>query len=393
MFRHRRKAYDRYSSDLGHQDFGVELAVLPGAEAVAPMSVAPEVVSVYPAAPCNVDGHALARETSAKKNASLLRLEDNLVHFPSGAVFAADGRTAYQESLWGGQLFFSPDIRLDKSTRFDWRIREDLGQIDRFEPVTAYCYTRCHWQFYHFFAEALSKYYYLTEVANPGDIERYLLGDVSTAGFLRQALELLDVDFTKLVEGKDITTPFVRFRQLYYPAHVYKENLGLRPSYKNGVHFKGVFSDYFEFLRDRFLRGLRRRGMSPVGNEKVYIARGSGGKGRGIANEDELIPRLEAEGFVCVDPGSMDFSEQVAALIEAREVVAPHGAALTHLMWMRPGCKFVELIGDGYDDPSFRVISGEKKNDYRLVVGSALDPEDHRSDYAIDVEVVMSMLA
>lgn len=392
MYRTKFLPYDRKDPEAGNEHFGREVRLLSAREDVDLVSDTGDVSSRYPAATWSREDHVLSRPLEVTKRSTLTRLDDHVVLFPSGGLLTPDRGGLYRESLWGARLFHSPYARNDKSTGWRWRLAEDVGEIMEYGASTAYCYGLSYYQFYHFFADCLSKYYYLTEVAKPEGVERFLIGTAREGTFQRAALELLDFDFEKLVAKSDITTPFVRFKDLHFPVQTYQESEGLRPSYGHGLHYKGVFAEYFHYLRDRFVRGLKVRGVSTLGHPKIYLDRGKRGLGRRVTNELALVARLEAEGFVRLDAGSMSLEEQLASVLDAREVVGPHGAALAHLMWIRPGCKIVELMGEGYDDPGYRVIAGELGHEHNLVFGDVEEPHKSRSNYSIDIEQVLSML-
>lgn len=73
--------------------------------------------------------------------------------------------------------------------------------------------------------------------------------------------------------------------------------------------------------------------------------RTSGGQRRSIPNIDSLCDLLkkhhEIEIFNLEDK---DLALQIAVFSEAKVVIAQHGAALTNLIWMRPGSLAIEII-------------------------------------------------
>lgn len=76
---------------------------------------------------------------------------------------------------------------------------------------------------------------------------------------------------------------------------------------------------------------------------KLYLARPEG-KRRGISNEAELAPVLEAAGVEKVVIEGRSVREQAMLMARADVVVAPHGGALTNLVFCRPGTRVVELL-------------------------------------------------
>ena len=102
-----------------------------------------------------------------------------------------------------------------------------------------------------------------------------------------------------------------------------------------------------EFLRRSFAvpeAGTPRR---------LLIGRG-GGLSRQVGRWDEIRQRLQPLGFSDFDPGSFSLEEQVRAFASAEMVVGVHGAALTNLVFCRPGIPVVEIFGSGYVNPCYR---------------------------------------
>jgi len=79
------------------------------------------------------------------------------------------------------------------------------------------------------------------------------------------------------------------------------------------------------------------------GPEKIYLSRHGVGA-RQLVNEAELAAALAARGFVSVQPGTLSVAEQARRLGAARCVVAPHGAALSNLVFAPPGALLLELF-------------------------------------------------
>ena len=76
---------------------------------------------------------------------------------------------------------------------------------------------------------------------------------------------------------------------------------------------------------------------------KLYVSRPAGVR-RGISNEAELIPILEARGFQIVVMEGMPVKHQTELFARSDVLVSPHGGALTNMLFSRPGIKVVELF-------------------------------------------------
>ena len=119
--------------------------------------------------------------------------------------------------------------------------------------------------------------------------------------------------------------------------------------------------------------GLRLAQRS--GERNVYIAR----RGRRrVANERELASILERRGFEFVAMEGLSLAEQIARVRGATCVVAPHGAALSHLIHAADGAVCLELLAPDYTNPSFYVLAGACGLRYAALEGTrvAREPRD-----------------
>lgn len=94
---------------------------------------------------------------------------------------------------------------------------------------------------------------------------------------------------------------------------------------------------------------LASTGLSAVKPERcsiklLYATRQ--GRSRGVANEHALLKALNQtfDNVVVEEIGRFNISEQIALVRSADVLLAPHGAALCHALWMVPGSVVIELF-------------------------------------------------
>ncbi len=125
-----------------------------------------------------------------------------------------------------------------------------------------------------------------------------------------------------------------------------------------------------------------------------------------LVNEQECADHAARYGFEYVTMSGRSVAEQAGLFAEARYIVAPHGAALTNLLFATPETRVLELLpGDPFiphreDMPlllCFREIAALLGCHYRHVVGSAVAAQRHRcpvdADFAADPEAFRAELA
>ena len=97
-----------------------------------------------------------------------------------------------------------------------------------------------------------------------------------------------------------------------------------------------------------FLQGLRH--FAPAKKpRRLFVCRRS--HSRLLLNEDEVWALLFPLGFERVEPAQVANAEQVFS--EAEAVVGVHGAALTNLLFCKPGTKVLELLPSDHSYPCY----------------------------------------
>jgi capsular polysaccharide biosynthesis protein len=103
---------------------------------------------------------------------------------------------------------------------------------------------------------------------------------------------------------------------------------------------------------------------------KLYIDRGKS-KRRKVPEEERIIDWLKTQGFEVIDCGKMSVKDQAAAFAHAELIVAPHGGALTNLIFCRPGTKIIELLSSEYPNPCYRDLCCVAKLPYIGIIGNS----------------------
>lgn len=106
------------------------------------------------------------------------------------------------------------------------------------------------------------------------------------------------------------------------------------------------------------------------GPERLFIMRTNVNRRR-LVNQNEIASILKPLGFVCVDPGSLSFAEQMSLFSNARMVVGVHGSALTNLLFSPRGGCLIELY-TSFRQSFFRDLVAAKGFNYVVVEGDSL---------------------
>lgn len=129
------------------------------------------------------------------------------------------------------------------------------------------------------------------------------------------------------------------------------------------------------------------------GPKKIYLSR-RGAARRRFDNEAELQMALEARGFVSIQPETLTVAEQAKLLSSARCVVAPHGAALTNLVFAPPGALLLELFHPQHKNRCYVNLAAACGHRYAGLDGRATNRAgDRQLEYSIDVATVVRLIA
>ena len=187
--------------------------------------------------------------------------------------------------------------------------------------------------------------------------------------FQRETLRLLGITGTQLVNTEDYE--FVSASELVVPFH----EIASRMAYPRWVS---------EFLRGTFLHmETQKRPSDPM--RRLYISRGDA-QWRQVVNEPEVMKVLERLGFRSVTPGQLSFIEQVRLFRDAEVIVAPHGAALSNLVFCQPGTKVLEFQQLKLDSCFFR-LSRRVGLDYYYLRSSTgpVNPVNNHQQITVDI--------
>ncbi len=182
------------------------------------------------------------------------------------------------------------------------------------------------------------------------------------------------------------------WREKLMPAdrttHIEAETLYV-PSLPGGVGNPPPWA--IRFLRETFM-GLRQKlGGQPT---KLYVGR-RGSTWRSVLNEDLLAAELARCGFTELRTGEMSIAEQVTAFANAQVIVAPHGAALTNLLWCSPGTLVVELFPASYVNMTNFSVAEAVGAEYRYIIcenGDKSAGDGYPHDMSIDVPQLFDAL-
>jgi Glycosyltransferase 61 len=138
---------------------------------------------------------------------------------------------------------------------------------------------------------------------------------------------------------------------------------------------------------------------------RLYVGRGEGSRRR-LTNEPQLTEHAARHGFEVVNMDGRAVADQARLFGEAAFIIAPHGAALTNILFADPGASVLELLparptpSVAIDAPLlsvFREICAFVGCRYDCVFGERLSSQQHipqsNADFSIPFEAFRDRLA
>jgi len=203
-------------------------------------------------------------------------------------------------------------------------------------------------------------FHWMLDVATKAEIYRRALGDWSALDHI--LMPSLSTPTTRLIES-NLGLPKEKILRLSAKDHYQCDEL-LAPSLP--MAGGACFPWMVEFHR-RLLAPAQSDGTS-----RLFINRKCT---RTIENHQEIALWLESKGFA---EASEDIEILRGQLASATHIVGVHGAALTNLVYARPGARLLELIPTSNPWPCFRTLAAAAGLAYAALGGQSLRHRRHR---------------
>jgi capsular polysaccharide biosynthesis protein len=233
------------------------------------------------------------------------------------------------------------------------RVRRKWPEPRRLAGVTAVLTTpEARGNFWHWTTELLPRLHLLEQAGWPLDrIDRFLVND-SVTSYRQLSLKELGIPLEKVMEvtGNDDLALEV----------------ALVPTLRDTHYDLPIWAA--QFLSERQPRS--RWG----GSRRLYLTRRSC-QFRGLLNENELMPELEARGFELFEPEKHPLSVQRGAFAAAEIVLGVHGSAFTHAYLCKPGTRVIELMPPSYIDLCFWCAAQIADARYGVLLGCGSRPK------------------
>ncbi len=204
--------------------------------------------------------------------------------------------------------------------------------------------------FFHWILEVLPRVASLERAGLSLQDMDYVIVNSAKSRFMKDTLQMVGVPVEKIVDMQ--TYPHIKAAELVVP------------SMPAGT---GNYTPWItQWLRDRLspYQADLPSGTSPY----VYISRAKA-QFRNVTNSEEVTGLVSEWGFQPHQLESMSYAEQMALFAQAKVIIAPHGAGLTHLFFCQKGTKVIEFFDPMYVNACFYSLANLSGLDYYYFLG------------------------
>jgi len=194
--------------------------------------------------------------------------------------------------------------------------------------------------YYHFLTDVIGDIWYISKNINGSKLPDYYLVPFAGLAWQWDILRLCGL-------RDDQVIPYSRYdllslEELIIPVRD-KGAVNLPPWLSSAIHQ---------------LSGWEPR--SGKGERLIFVSRADANRRR-VVNEAVIRERLVQEGFEVYTLDGMSFREQQSLFASASIICAPHGAALTNLVWCGPGTVIIDLLSERHLIPCFRELAAQNR--------------------------------
>jgi capsular polysaccharide biosynthesis protein len=227
--------------------------------------------------------------------------------------------------------------------------------------------------FWHWIMEALPK----VIMAEAGGFNgTYIIPPPSAkTQFIEESLEIIGIDPARIIpyDGK----PWW-LEQLYFPQPI------------NGHFSISLFPRLLAELRKRLTDACQEL---PIRYDRLYIARGSAALSRKVENEIKLLDTLYRFGFNRITMESLSLREQISTALGATCLITPHGAGMTHCLFMPEKSLVIEMFNGNYVNPCMIPVVDLLQHRYFMMpntgIGLMDTPDDKICAYTYGIEIIL----
>ena len=246
-----------------------------------------------------------------------VKLNSDLIHIHNGELFTGVG--AFLRIL-KSKRFIAKLIFIRRRIAALGLFKRKCINIDKAILITEqWSYEYAHW-----ICESLSRLFSIVD--NLADVTLLLPAKYKEYSYIAHLLGLFDVKVIYFESSDSLS-----IKELLIPHY-------LLPS---GCFDKNLMCGMSKFIQEKVGDSKNHKVI-----KRLYISR-QHAKQRKVSNEDEVIELVKKYGFEVLVTEKIPYKEVLAIYKNVNMLVTLHGAGLTNMLFMPPGCRILELRRQG----------------------------------------------
>lgn len=234
--------------------------------------------------------------------------------------------------------------------------------------------------YFHFLFDIIPKLRIFEEKYSLNTVDYFYVPGIDN--WQKKILSLFDIPEKKLIDSQ-------RYRHIKAEKIIAIDH----PWYKKGYvqeEINNLPEWIVFFLREKFLRCSKKFEVS----NKIFIDRSDSTFNHcKLINNQEVIEYLKTRGFQSLQVSKLDFFEQIYLFNNADMIIGPHGAALSNIVFSKPGLKLVELIPKNHPSVKCKKISKILNFNYtRIKLEKIQDNKFKKGDMKIEEHQLESII-
>uniref|UniRef100_B8HQ85 Capsular polysaccharide biosynthesis protein-like protein n=1 Tax=Cyanothece sp. (strain PCC 7425 / ATCC 29141) TaxID=395961 RepID=B8HQ85_CYAP4 len=297
-------------------------------------------------------------------------LPEGRVWSEHGCVIAADDRLLADVSADLG--YHRTNWVSGPESHFIFR-QARLGPLTDLRQIVAVLAALGQGSYFHWMFEVLPRIELLRQSAFGLDgIDQFVFGEINQ-NFQQETLNHLGIPTEKIIQITPTSPQHFRAAQLVVPSL---------------WGYQGSLPKWIcEFLRREFLP-IPPEEQLPSACPYLYISRASASHRR-ILNEAEVMQFLAPLGFQSIDLEQLSVLERAQLFAGAKVIIAPHGGALTNLVFCSAGTTVIQFFTTSTINCCYWPISSHRKLNHYYFCGSDRrqtgQQNPHRDDVCINL--------
>lgn len=190
--------------------------------------------------------------------------------------------------------------------------------------------------YFHWLTDIVGDFWFLRQMGfDQNDIDFYVFAG-GEKKWQKEIIEILGIKSNKILRIKSMGR---------------KKNLDLVIPYRN-KNADIIPSWMAMALREEIMY----KNIIGTNNRKIYLSRGDA-KRRRVINEENVAQKLKNIGYEIWTLDGLSLREQQELFASSQIMVAPHGAALTNILWCSKGATVVDIFPESKATSCFNVLA------------------------------------